>query len=588
MEIIAHPSQRDVETKGNGRHAAAISSVLVVDDVEDNRLLLKTMLERAGYRVILAGNGLEAVAVFQAQAPDIVLLDVMMPVMDGYEAAGRIKSCAGARFVPILFVTALTDERDLAKCVEAGGDDFIVKPISRTLLKAKLLAAERLLGVYREYVRQQQELQAHHDRLRYDHEVAEHLFARLMNNTAFEAANIRYDLSPMAIANGDLILMARTPVGDQLVLLGDFAGHGLSAAIGAIPVTDIFRTMAAKGLAIELIAAEINRKLHRNLPTGQFLAACLLEWSPRGGRVRVWNGGVPDVLIVAEDGEVVFRAPSRHLPLGVVGDEGFEVHVETRGVRRGDRIIAYSDGLIEARNGRDEMFGQGRLEGLIARHGARGRLFEELRDAVRHFRGGEPQNDDVTLIEILCDEGVLEDRAEEEIPMSPPAVHVAHCKMHLKLDPADLAGFDPLAAVVSLVNCLPSLKPHQSSLYVIIVELYMNALDHGVLRMDAALKRDQEGFARYYAERERRLSALREGWIGLDIECFPRENGGQVVVRIEDSGAGFDARALFSPAAAGSRSYGRGLGLVRALCESVDYNEHGNRVTAVYGWLNNQ
>lgn len=585
---MAISAERGADAKEGGCHADTVLSVLVVDDVEDNRLLLKMMLERVGYRVILAGNGLEAVAVFQAQAPDIVLLDVMMPVMDGYEAAGHIKSCAEPRFVPILFVTALTDERDLAKCVEAGGDDFIVKPISRTLLKAKLLAAERLLGVYREYVRQQQELQAHHDRLRNDHEVAEHLFARIMNNTAFEAANIRYDLAPMAIANGDLILMARTPVGDQLVLLGDFAGHGLSAAIGAIPVTDIFRTMAAKGLAIELIAAELNRKLHRNLPTGQFLAACLLDWSPRGGRVRIWNGGVPDVLIVAEAGEVVFRAPSRHLPLGVVGDEEFEVHVETRAVCRGDRIIAYSDGLIEARNNRDEMFGQRRLEGLIACYGARGRLFEELQDAVRHFRGGEPQNDDVTLIEILCDEGVLEDRAEEGAPMSPPAVHIAHWKMNLKLGPAALAGFDPLTAVVFLVNCLPSLKSHQSSLYVIVVELYMNALDHGVLKMDVALKRDQEGFAHYYAERERRLSALGEGWIGLDTECFPRENGGRVVVRIEDSGAGFDAGALSSPVAVGSRSYGRGLGLVRALCESVDYNERGNRVTAVYEWLNKQ
>lgn len=261
--------------------------VLVVDDIEDNRLLLKAILERAGCRVLQAKSGAEAVAVYEAEDPDIILMDVMMPDMDGVDATRRIKSHARYGFVPIIFITALTDERQLANCLEAGGDDFIVKPINRTILKAKLFAMQRLRGIYRKYHRQQQELQALHERLRHEHEVAEHVFTRIIGKPAFDVANIQYKLSPLAIANGDLVLTMMTPSGDQLVLLGDFAGHGLSAAIGAIPVSDIFRTMAAKGFGITAIAAEINRKLHLNLPTGQFLAACLLEWTPRAGTVRL-------------------------------------------------------------------------------------------------------------------------------------------------------------------------------------------------------------------------------------------------------------------------------------------------------------
>src|SRR3569623_642955 len=532
--------------------------LLVVDDAEDNRLLLKAILERAGHRVLLAANGAEAVAVCQAQQPAMVLLDVMMPVMDGYEAARLIIAQAGRRFVPILFLTALTDDRQLAKCLEVGGDDFIVKPINQVVLKAKLLAMQRLRALYGEYECQQWELQALHDRLRYEHEVAEHVFARIVGNTAFNVPNIEYELSPMAIVNGDLILVMTTPAGNQLVLLVDFAGHGFSAAIGAIPASTIFRAMAGKGLAIEAIVAEINHKLHEHLPTGQYLAACLLERS--------------------------LRAASRKLPLGVVGPAEFAADIVVYGIKEGDRIIAYSDGLIEARNNQGDMFGQERLERLMGAHRAHGGLFAKIRDAVRDFRGAEPQNDDITLIEMLCDRRLLEGQNGEEQTMGVQTPHSTACKINLNLGAQELAVFDPLTLVVALVNCVPALKNHQSSLYVVLVELYMNALDHGVLRMDSSLKKTPEGFSRYYAEREPRLAQLSEGWINIDVEYCAAVDGGQVLIGMTDSGSGFDQVAVPSVEKIGGQPQGRGIILVRALCESVMYNERGNAVKAVYRW----
>lgn len=582
--MLAYPTQADAGPADHAHTDAAALCLLVVDDIDDNRQLLKTILEKAGHRVLLAKDGAEAVAVYQTQRPDMILMDVMMPVMDGYEAARLIKAQAGRRFVPIIFVTALTDDWQLAKCLEMGGDDFIVKPISQVVLKAKLFAMRRLRALYGEYECQQWELQALHDRLRYEHEVAEHVFARIIGNTAFNVANIQYELSPMAIVNGDLILAMTTPAGDQLVLLGDFAGHGLAAAIGAIPVSTIFRAMAAKGFAIDDIVAEVNRKLHEHLPTGQFLAACLLEWNPRAATLRIWNGGVPDVLIVSGDGGPLVRAPSRNLPLGVVDDAEFAANIEVHRVKESDRIIAYSDGLIEARNTQGEMFGQERLERLINDKRVRGGLFAEIRDAVRQFRGDEPQNDDVTLIEIHCDRQLLGDKNGEQKIMSAQPLRNATCKMHFNLRPRELVDFDPLAVVTSLVNCVPAFKSHQSSLYIIIVELYMNALDHGVLKMDGSLKRSSEGFSRYYVERKEHLVNLTEGWIKIDIEYLAEGEGGEVLVGVTDSGDGFDPAAVPLVEAAGDQVQGRGMGLVRALCESVMYNERGNVVKAVYRW----
>ncbi|MDE3019466.1 MAG: response regulator [Nitrospirota bacterium] len=94
-----------------------------MDDARINLLVLEAILSREGHRVVQAENGLEAVAAFERDRPDLVLMDIMMPVMDGYEATRRIKARCGGRFVPVIFLTAITDATQLAACVEKGGDD---------------------------------------------------------------------------------------------------------------------------------------------------------------------------------------------------------------------------------------------------------------------------------------------------------------------------------------------------------------------------------------------------------------------------------------------------------------------------------
>jgi CheY-like chemotaxis protein/anti-sigma regulatory factor (Ser/Thr protein kinase) len=554
-------------------------SVLVADDIAANRELLKAILRRHGHLIHTVDNGAQAVAAYEKYRPDIVLLDLMMPVMDGYEAARLIKDRANGRFTPIIFLTAQSDEAVLARCIEMGGDDFIVKPISATILKSKITSLMRMRDSHRELERQKKELQRHHDRLRYEHEITEQVFAKIIGNQALPADNIKCDLAPMAVANGDIVLAAATPAGNQLVLLGDFTGHGLSAAIGAIPVSEVFYAMAAKGLGVRDIVAEINRKLCHYLPAGQFLAACLLEWDNRAGVIRAWNGGIPDVLIVGEKGGVVKKLASRNLPMGIAQDEAFEISVDTLAVQNGDRIYLCSDGLIESRNAQGAMFGQDRLERLIADNGDRGRLFEEIRQGAAAFRGDQPQGDDITIVEVLCDA----ERLERILEINKADKRAADWKMSLRLGPDELLDFDPLGVATVLLDGVSSLKHHRSFIYMIIVELYTNALEHGALGLDGSLKKSPDGFARHYAERKRRLARAAKAWVHLDIECFADRRGGELIIQIEDSGSGFDSMSVIAEENnAGTR--GRGIKLVRSLCKSLSYNESGNYVKAVYAW----
>jgi PAS domain S-box-containing protein len=123
--------------------------VLVVDDTAAIRVFLDVFLRKLGFVVVLAEDGAQGVAAYERETPDIVIMDVMMPVMDGYEATRRIKALAGERWVPVLFHSALDNEKNLVAGLDAGGDDYLPKPANFVVLDAKLRSVSRALVLQR-------------------------------------------------------------------------------------------------------------------------------------------------------------------------------------------------------------------------------------------------------------------------------------------------------------------------------------------------------------------------------------------------------------------------------------------------------
>ena len=123
---------------------SAPATILVVDDNEQNRALAQATLEDEGYRVVLATNGDEGIAAFQAASPDCVLLDVRMPGLDGFEVCARIRQLGRGASTPIIFLTALRDVDTFDRALRAGGDDFLTKPVRPTELVVRVQAALKL------------------------------------------------------------------------------------------------------------------------------------------------------------------------------------------------------------------------------------------------------------------------------------------------------------------------------------------------------------------------------------------------------------------------------------------------------------
>ena len=556
-------------------------TVLVAEDGAADRLLLAQIVRRQGHEVLTAENGEQAVALFAERRPQLVLLDALMPVMDGFEAARRIKALAGEALVPIIFLTSLNEEQALVRCLEAGGDDFMAKPYSAVILDAKIRAMDRLRRLQATVLEQRDQITRHHHHLLNEQRVAKAVFDKVAHAGCLNATNIRYLQSPYALFNGDLLLAAFTPSGDMHVLLGDFTGHGLPAAVGAMPLAEVFYGMTAKGYGLVETLREMNAKLKRILPVDMFCCALLLNLSFQRATVEVWNGGMPDGYRLSAAGEVLAVLPSRHLPLGILGAEQFDDSTEVMPLAAGERLFLLSDGVVDSADAQERLFGVQRLREVLASNREPACLFDEVMQALARF-GGQTR-DDISLCDIrmlgpgqVVAPAVVYSDSGRSSPLD--------WSLRFELRGESLRRFNPVPYLVQLLQEIHGLRPSSGRLHNVLSELYSNALEHGVLGLNSRLKRDAQGFAEYYRQRAERLAGPLAGFVSIDLRVEPQGGGGRLMIEVRDSGSGFDVAQVLADSPADRGFSGRGLSLVRRLGSQARWLEGGRVAQVEFEW----
>jgi anti-sigma regulatory factor (Ser/Thr protein kinase) len=246
-------------------------------------------------------------------------------------------------------------------------------------------------------------------------------------------------------------------------------------------------------------------------------------------------------------------------------------------------VLAFSDGLTEAQNPGGEMFGQKRVEEIFCDLPDAADVFDRLILAVGEFTQGELQTDDMTVVEILHDGDHPEDdfveATEAQVGKRPAVWDVS-----FEFGAEALRSIDPLPLLVQVPTEIQGLELHGQRLYTILAELFRNALEHGLLGLDSALKQTLDGFEEFYELRSERLAVLAEGTTPVRLRHEPRGCGGRLSISVEDSGPGFDYERRVSAGADLHAKSGRGIVLVRALCTEFHYRGTGSRVEAVYDW----
>lgn len=539
--------------------------VLVVDDERVSRTWVAGLVRRCGYEALQVDSGEAALELFSREQVDIVLMDAVMPGIGGFEAAARIKAGAGARWVPVIFLSGLDERDSRARWIDVG-DDFLTKPLDAQLLRARLRSMQMAIAY-------EQQLRRRTEELMHEQQLAQHMMNRISYQDELDAFDWIETRSEAAdISSGDCLVVEEGAEGCH-VLVADAMGHGLAAAVTLLPAINVFHAMARKGFEPVQIAREINQKLRSMLPRERFISAAIIQIDRRARQLRVWNGGLPGGCLVTADGELRQRFPSIAPPLGVLDDEQFEASAAASAWEAGDRLLLWTDGFRESFD-IDPLAMPAVVAEHFRRSGADGAV-ASLWAASR----AQPTGDDASLIMLRLQPIVASEAQRADRPQEPCLA--GEVLARLTLMPAQLRRSPDGESVLRALESLGLAGCGSPRLALILSELLANALDHGLLQLDSALKnRGSEGFDAYFRLREERLAALVEGWV--DIEIRRGASAHTCVVDVRDSGAGFDVRheSQSGEAQTAAAGGGRGLQLLRHLCLRLEHLEGGTRALA--------
>jgi DNA-binding response OmpR family regulator len=564
---------------------------LIVDDSPLQCQMLSLLLEQEGYQVITANDGQQGVTQYIEHHPDLVLMDINMPIMNGFEATRQIKQLSKRTLAPLIFITSLDTDESYVEAIEAGGDGILVRPFSPEVFKAKIKSIQRLSDLYHQVKTLQQDQQK-------DTELAEQLFSEVIESKNFATDKIQILKQSADIFCGDIQLSVQCPNGNVHVLLGDFTGHGLRASIGAIPLAETFRTMSKKGFDLFDIIKQINILLYDLLPSDVFLAACFVSVASHDKSAFFFNAGLPDAFVVNHVGTIKAAIASCHPPIGVLQNILPDNNMRLVGIDSTDHIILHSDGVTEAKNEAGEYFGEQRLQSAIASGSKRQNIINEIMHAIAMFCQDCKQVDDISVIDIPCDWVPLKASLPYEkidykehysAALAEPIVDKKPVwRWRIELSAERLLQHNPIPLAMNQVQEIEGAGEHWQNLYTILTELFVNALDHGVLKLDSNIKNTPKGFIKYFTEREARLANLTSGFVNIQLSYYALENGGQVYISVKDSGEGFDSYKFFKEGinakVENNQFSGRGIKLIDKLCDTIEYSEGGTLVEASYVW----
>jgi two-component system, HptB-dependent secretion and biofilm response regulator len=400
-----------------------LSKVLYVDDEPNITSSFKRQF-RDKYNITLANSGTDALIILEEQADfQVVVVDYNMPHMTGTVLLEKARQIS-PRSVFIM-LTGETDKdivvealhkgeiyRFLNKpCVfetlESSIDDAIEKYSIEELKHNLALTAEQLEKTNYQLEEKMNQLQELNNKLEQEQaeneaemKIAKDVFDRLIFTHTKDAYYLESWMSPMAVFSGDLILSAQSRSNHTYVMLADFTGHGLPAAVGAPLAANIFMTKARQGESLPEIVAELNRSLNIVLPTHLFCAACLIEYDYHSRKATVWNGGMPDVLMINSDGTIKQKIYSSHMPLGINRYSSNDLACETISVGSDCSALIYSDGLTDAVNSSGEMYGIERLHQQFINKDQMPNKFHIIKKDLEFYIGNTNQNDDISLVNI--------------------------------------------------------------------------------------------------------------------------------------------------------------------------------------------
>lgn len=369
--------------------------ILIVEDNPASLDIMQVRLTANKYQVVTATDGEEGLAMAQTHHPDLILLDIMMPKMGGLEVCRRIKNDPKLPFMPIIMVTAKADSKDVIAGLEAGGDEYLTKPVDHGSLVARVKSMLRIKELHDTVLEQSSQLK---NQLKTASVIQKLFWPELPNLGG--GVHIWAASHPASYVGGDFYDVITLPDTSIIAYVADVAGKGVPAALIMAALSMKIRTEALLQQDINSLLQAVNTGMY-NLASeeGYFVTLVLLRFWPIEGKIELVRAGHPNPVWIA-DGVFKQIPPLKGVSLGIVTDVEYEKTELWLG--SGDSLLLFSDGVIEAENEARELFGDDRLIDYIdsAKGPPRGL---ELLEVIGKWRGEAEVNDDLTLLEIWYD-----------------------------------------------------------------------------------------------------------------------------------------------------------------------------------------
>ena len=377
--------------------------VLVVDDDENNRDMLSRQIRREGYQVQAAASGRDALRLLETERVDLILLDVMMPDMDGYAVLQRIRVDSPRLHIPVIMISALDDMEGVVRCIELGAEDYLLKPFDPVLLRARMSACL-------EKKRLRDEIDRHVQRMEHELELARSVQLSMVP-TDFPTPSVEFPLGayatlqPAREIGGDFYDCFWIAPTRLCLVIADVADKGASAALYMARTKSeirLFATLLGESARRIPGAAEIvtrvNEELCHDNVHAMFVTLFLCIVDSRTGELDWCNAGHHPPYLFAADGSLTHLPNAPNVPVGIEPD--FTGISEKGRLAPGGTLFLYTDGVTEATNERAEFFGEERLR--IALQSCAGAAPQELvtqvLGEVRAFAGAAAPSDDIAML----------------------------------------------------------------------------------------------------------------------------------------------------------------------------------------------
>ncbi|HSU56591.1 MAG TPA: SpoIIE family protein phosphatase [Candidatus Dormibacteraeota bacterium] len=379
----------------------AFGSLLIVDDNEANRALLARHLRRQGYTVALADNGRQALEKLQARAFDLVLLDVIMPEMSGYEVLETMKQDSVLRHIPVIMISALDDLEMLARCIERGAEDYLSKPFDAVLLQARIGSSLERKRLHDQEQRTYRALVESQERLQSELAEASAYVQSLLPAPLEGEVSAQWRFQPSAELGGDIFGYHWLAPNRLAIYLVDVSGHGVGAALLSVSIFNVLRAQSLRGTNFADPAAVLNQlnqvfqmERHNNLVFTAWYG--VLDCKQQ--TLTYASGGHPPAVLAVHSAGTIQQLSSGGRILGC--DPEAQFRNKSCETTPGSRLYVFSDGAYEISRPDGTM---AQLPDFVRQLGApAGDGVSKLDDLVKwaHTVGGKSVlDDDVSIME---------------------------------------------------------------------------------------------------------------------------------------------------------------------------------------------